>query len=269
MFTACLPNSFETLRICAVYTVLEATMRYGTVVGLLALMGALWAQTPKSVIGFETPQHGWLVLPGAGGKVELTENPNDVKSGKRALRYTYTAAAGKLNAIVYLEPELWAQGFRFWVKADRPALFALSLQEQGGERWVAPFWVSGNEWQRVTIALADFTLAEDTKPVNNKLDMDEVEGLGLIDVSALFATTPEAAILFGDQTGDAHAVAGRFRVPIGRARAPCCAQHARRLPARLPGVDGDCLHEPHARGGRYARGVRYAVPLHLRRVARA
>lgn len=176
-------------------------MRYWTVVGLLTLTGALWAQTPKSVIGFETPQHGWLVLPGAGGKVELTENPNDVKSGKRALRYTYTAAAGKLNAIIYLEPELWAQGFRFWVKADRPALFALSLQEQGGERWVAPFWVSGNEWQRVTIALADFTLAEDTKPVNNKLDMDEVEGLGLIDVSALFATTPEAAILFGDQTG--------------------------------------------------------------------
>jgi hypothetical protein len=180
---------------------LETTMRYWTVVGLLALTSALWAQTPKSVIGFETPQHGWLVLPGAGGKVELTENPNDVKSGKRALRYTYTAAAGKLNAIIYLEPELWAQGFRFWVKADRPALFALSLQEQGGERWVAPFWVSGNEWQRVTIALADFTLAEDTKPVNNKLDMDTVEGLGLIDVSALFATTPEAAILFGDQTG--------------------------------------------------------------------
>jgi hypothetical protein len=166
-------------------------MRYWTVVGLLALMGALWTQTPKSVIGFETPQHGWLVLPGAGGKVELTENPNDVKSGKRALRYTYTAAAGKLNAIIYLEPELWAQGFRFWIKADRPALFALSLQEQGGERWVAPFWVSGNEWQRVTIALADFTLAEDTKPVNNKLDMDTVEGLGLIDVSALFARRPK------------------------------------------------------------------------------
>jgi hypothetical protein len=176
-------------------------MRYWTVLGLWTLAGALWAQEPKSVIGFETPQHGWLVLPGAGGKLELTENPNDVKAGKRALRYTYTAAAGKLNAIIYLEPELWAQGFRFWIKADRPALFALSMQEQSGERWHAPFWVSGNEWQQVSIALADFTLAEDTKPVNNKIDMDEVEGLGLIDVSALFLATPEAAILFGDQTG--------------------------------------------------------------------
>lgn len=176
-------------------------MRIWTVVGLCALVGALGAQTPKSVIEFEDTRHGWLVLPGAGGTLDLTENPNDVKSGKRALRYTYTAAAGKLNAIIHLEPELWAQGFRFWIKADRPSMFALTLQEQSGERWQALFWVSGNAWQRVTIARADFMLAEDTKPVNNKLDMDTVEGLGLIDVSALFFATPEAAVLFGDQTG--------------------------------------------------------------------
>ncbi|GIV06274.1 MAG: hypothetical protein KatS3mg016_1849 [Fimbriimonadales bacterium] len=174
-------------------------MRYWTVVGLL--ISVLWAQEPHSRIDFENTHHGWFVLPGAGGKVELTENPNDVKSGKSALRYTYTAAAGKLNALIYLQPENWAQAFRFWIKADRPALFALSVQEESGERWHAPFWVSGNDWQQVTIALSDFMLAEDTKPVNNKLDMDDVQGIGLIDVSALFLATPDAAILFGDQSG--------------------------------------------------------------------
>lgn len=168
-------------------------------VGLLLSM--FGGQEPHSRLNFETAQHGWFVLPGAGGRVELTENPNDVKAGKRALRYTYTAAAGKLNAIVYLEPENWAQAFRFWIKADRPALFALSLQEASGRRWHAPFWISGNEWQQTTIALSDFLLADDTKPVNNKLDMDDVEGMGLINVSALFLATPEAAILFGDQSG--------------------------------------------------------------------
>ena len=56
-------------------------MRYWMVCGLL--MGALWAQEPKSRIDFESPQHGWFVLPGADGTVELTENPNDVKAGKR------------------------------------------------------------------------------------------------------------------------------------------------------------------------------------------
>ncbi len=165
------------------------------------VISAFVAQEPQSRIDFETNQHGWLVLPGADGKVELTENPNDVKAGKRALRYTYTAAAGKLNAIIYLEPENWARAFRFWIKADRPALFAFSVQEESGERWHAPFWVSGNTWQQVTIALSDFTLAEDTKPVNNKLDMDDAQGIGLVDVSAVFLTTPEAALLFGDQSG--------------------------------------------------------------------
>ncbi|MCS7301205.1 MAG: hypothetical protein NZ556_06595, partial [Fimbriimonadales bacterium] len=97
-------------------------MRVAALLGLTAIAGLLWAQEPKSRIEFETNQHGWLVLPGAGGKIELTENAHDVKSGKRALRYTYTAAAGKLNAIIYLQSEDWAQGFRFWIKADRPAL---------------------------------------------------------------------------------------------------------------------------------------------------
>lgn len=169
--------------------------------GLAVALIVVWAQGARSVIGFEDAQHGWFVLPGAGGTVELTENPNDVKVGKRALRYTYAVAKGKLNAIIYLQPETWAQGFRFWIKADRPALFALSVQEESGERWHAPFWVSGNQWQQVAIALSDFMLAEDTKPQNGKLDMDEAQGIGLIDVSALFLAGSEAAVLFGDQTG--------------------------------------------------------------------
>lgn len=174
-------------------------MRYWAILGLLTSI--LWVQEPHARIDFENAHHGWLVLPGTGGKVELTENPNDVKSGKHALRYTYTAAVGKLNALIHLQPEDWAQAFRFWVKADRPALFALSLQEESGERWYAPFWVSGNDWQQVTIALSDFMLAEDTKPVNNKLDMDDGQGIGLIDVSALLLAAPDAAMLFGDQSG--------------------------------------------------------------------
>ncbi|MDW8050948.1 MAG: carbohydrate binding domain-containing protein [Armatimonadota bacterium] len=168
---------------------------------LLGLSSILFAQEPQSRIDFETEQHGWLVLPGADGKVELTENPNDVKSGKRALRYTYTAAKGKLNAIIFLQPEPWAQAFRFWVKTDRPAMLALAIQEESGERWYAPFWVGGNAWQQVTIAYSDFTLAEDTKPQNNQLDMDDAQGIGLFDVSALFFASSEAAFLFGDQTG--------------------------------------------------------------------
>ncbi len=169
-------------------------MRYWTVVGLLTLAGVLWAQTPKSVIGFETPQHGWLVLPGTGGKLELTENPNDVKSGKRALRYTYTAAAGKLNAIIYLEPELWAQGFRFWIKADRPALFALSLQERDGERWSATFEAGGeSKPEPKRLLWNQFTITDDTKGKGDgKLDPAKIKMLSLADWGALTEGGPTA-----------------------------------------------------------------------------
>lgn len=159
------------------------------------------AQEPRSVIDFEGLGHGWFVFPGFDGKVELTQNERDVKSGKQALQYTYVSAQGKLNGIIRLEPEPWAQAFRFWVKTDRPALLAMLIQEEDGERWQAPFWVNGNTWQQVTLALPDFTLAEDVKPVNNKLEMDKAEGIGILDVSALLFTAPEVALLFGPQTG--------------------------------------------------------------------
>ena len=170
--------------------------------GLLGLVALnLAQQEPKSVIDFEREDHGWFVLPGADGKVERTSNERDVKSGKYALVYTYTVAQGKFNAIVRLEPESWAQGFRFWVKTDRPTMLVFIVSEEGGERWQVPFWCGHNEWQRVTLALSDFIPTDDSQPQNGKLDMDRAEGIGILDAGALFAATPEAAAFFGEMRG--------------------------------------------------------------------
>jgi len=179
-------------------------MRQGRIVGGL-LMGlavlAIAQQEPKSMIDFEREDHGWFVLPGADGKVERTTNERDVKGGKYALAYTYTVAQGKFNAIVRLEPESWAQGFRFWVKTDRPTMLVFIVSEEGGERWQVPFWCGHNEWQQVSLALSDFTPTDDSQPQNGKLDMERAEGIGLLDAGALFAAAPEAAAFFGDLRG--------------------------------------------------------------------
>ncbi len=159
------------------------------------------AQETRSVIDFEKPNHGWYVLPGADGKIELTTNPPDVKNGKQALQYTYTAGQGILNVLFRLEPETWAEGVRFWVKTSRPTIVAFAITEESEERWQVAFWSAGNEWQQVTLALSDFERAEDSPLQNGKLDMQDAVATGFVDVGALFFTTPEVAILFGEQKG--------------------------------------------------------------------
>lgn len=182
-------------------------MRLGSWFGLIALgcitqtMAVGNAQDPRSVIDFEKSHHGWYVLPGADGKVELTTNPLDVKSGKQALQYTYTAGSGIINVLFRLEPEPWAQGFRFWVKTSRPTVLAFAITEESAERWQVGFWVGGNQWQEVTLALSDFERAEDSPLQNGKLDMADAVAIGFVDVGAILFANPEAAILFGEQKG--------------------------------------------------------------------
>ena len=170
---------------------------------LLGLCALSVGQTERdSRIDFEQENHGWFVLPGADGKVERTTNPHDVKSGKYALVYTYTVAQGKFNAIVRLEPESWAQGFRFWIKTDHPTLLVFVVSEEGGERWQVPFWCGHNEWQQITLALSDFVPTDDSQHQNGKLDMERAEGIGFLDAGALLvAAAPETGLLFGDKRG--------------------------------------------------------------------
>lgn len=159
-------------------------------------------ESKPSKMDFETDVHGWLVMPGADGKVDRITNATDVKNGKGALRYTYVAAPNKLNVIVHLEPEYYSQGFRFWIKTDRPTAMLFSVsEEEGGERWETVFWTKHNEWQQVTIALSDMTLAEDSPVKNNKIEMDKSSGMGFLDALAILGATDEATVLFGYQQG--------------------------------------------------------------------
>jgi hypothetical protein len=155
-----------------------------------------------SKMDFETDVQGWLVLPGADGKVERITNAADVKNGKGALRYTYVAAPNKINVIAHPEPEYFSQGFRFWIKTDRPTAMLFSVaEEEGGERWETVFWTKHNEWQQVTIALSDLTLSDDSPVKNNKIEMDKSSGVGFLDALAVLGASDEAVPLFGYQQG--------------------------------------------------------------------
>ncbi|NUL81956.1 MAG: hypothetical protein HUU60_04420 [Armatimonadetes bacterium] len=170
----------------------------------IAIAFATVGQEPaqkKGVQGFENSDEGWIILPGADGKAERTSNPNDVKSGERALVYTYVTGSGKLHAIVNPTVEYYAQGFRFWYKTDRPTILAFMLSEQGDERWVVSLWSSGNQWQQATLALSDFELAEDATIVNSKIDMEKMEGMGFVDLYSILAGNSDLGMLLGTMPG--------------------------------------------------------------------
>lgn len=163
--------------------------------------------TPSSVPlvqhTFEQGKEGWVVF-GASAKVSVTSDENRAKQGKSALRFDYKVAKGDFNALILpiTDDSLGkAQSFRFWVQTDRATPLAMMLQERGGGRFYAVFSVPQDTWQQVILTPSDFGLADgpgDPKDPNNKLDLDQIEGVGLTDLGQLFiqAGEAEAANLF-------------------------------------------------------------------------
>lgn len=154
---------------------------------------------------FETEAGGWVAF-GGTGKVEITRNKNDVHAGKGALAYSYVASKDRILATILPVTEFGkATGIQFWVKTDVPTAVLLNLNEKTDEQdipYQAVFTTKNNEWQRVTIPIEDFILDENKTDPNGKLDLDKVNGIGFLDVLALFgANDPGVAMLLGDHSG--------------------------------------------------------------------
>ena len=122
------------------------------------------------------------------GKVSVTGVAANVKDGKAALRYDYPIAKGKLSFLAHSVPDgglVGAKSIRFWVKSDYTTPIIVSLQEKEGGRWNAGFTAPQNAWQRVELIPSDFDPSDgqdDPKDPNGKLDLEKVEGVGLVDV---------------------------------------------------------------------------------------
>ena len=76
---------------------------------------------------------------------------------------------------------------RFWAKSDHDTSIAVLLAEtKPGSDYTAWFWAPVGQWQLIEFTPADFAVGDGPKdPVDpdGKLDLDQVEGVGLIDLS--------------------------------------------------------------------------------------
>jgi hypothetical protein len=181
-------------------------------VSALAWTGCLsvaYAQQTSPLLhhAFEESEQGWTAL-GQNAKVSLTTEAASVKEGKSALRFDYAVTKGEFNLMLTQVPIgslEKAKSFSFWVKSDYAAPLVLMVQEKEGGRYLALFTAPANRWQPVELSVSDFSLtegADDPKDPNNRLDMDQVEGIALADLSQFFAQADAALVeAFGLKSG--------------------------------------------------------------------
>jgi hypothetical protein len=160
---------------------------------VLATALAVTAQQNADVIlrqTFDSDTGGWTVM-GQGGSVHAAGG---------ALAFSYDIKPQQLVAAVLPAQAAFARmrRMRFRVKSDHDSPLAILLAERqpGGGNYTAWFWAAANVWQQVELTPADFCLTDgprDPADADNKLDLDQLQGVGLVDLGALFAALPQNA----------------------------------------------------------------------------
>ena len=187
-------------------------------VSLALLAAAAHGQTPEGTTPpptglpirqtFLTSADGWVTM-GNGAKVGVVPDPIKINSAGGALRLDYTVAPGQMGvfALPLGDGALTrAKAFRFEVRADAGTNLVFGMQEQDGGRYMATFYVPKGKWQQVELTPADFLLsdgANDPKDPDGKLDLDQVQGIGLTDAAQLWSQANNPAIneIFGVKPG--------------------------------------------------------------------
>lgn len=170
--------------------------------GVSALCSSALAEPPVLKDEFEEKSDGWMVM-GPHAKMSVATDAGKAKSGKGALKFTYTIPGKPLEAPkdgglpmdVLLRATSGGElakmkSLRFWAKGETATPLVVSLTEKDGGRYIAPVWVGKDGWQEIVLAPEDFFLTDDVndpKDPNNKLDVDKVENVGFVDILSIFA----------------------------------------------------------------------------------
>jgi hypothetical protein len=180
----------RTLSLWAIPTVLTA-LSVAVAIGC----GSSKSAAPKNVHQtFEDSDEGWIPF-GQDAQVELTHERAQIKDGNSALALHYIFHPGQYgSAVLPVEQGQLSRlsSIQFWIKTDHatPIIVILSEKQPGGyySTW---FWCPRDQWQHVELQPADFALDEgpaDPKDPDGRLDLDQVQGIGISDMGQAFQT---------------------------------------------------------------------------------
>jgi hypothetical protein len=134
---------------------------------------------------FASGTSGWMAM-GEGGGLRAAEG---------ALEFSYEVKPKQFAIAVLPAPEQIARvkRLRFRVKPDHDTAVAVLLSEKkpGGGNYIATFSCAAGAWQAVELTPADFSVSDgpnDPVDGDGKLDLDQVEGIGIVDLAEFFAS---------------------------------------------------------------------------------
>jgi hypothetical protein len=160
----------------------------------LSMMTA-FAATPILRSTFDDGLGAWVRM-GENGTLRVARESRETRATEPSLAFDYEIGEKKFGAaILPVEPAALAamHQIHFWIKTDYPTSVAVILSEKGGGNYTALAWSPGGLWQEVKIELREFTLGEkptDPPDPDGKLDVDQVQGIGLADLGQLFGGAP-------------------------------------------------------------------------------
>jgi hypothetical protein len=140
----------------------------------------------------------WVAF-GGDAQVRFTPDAAHVKTGRSALALDYKVEPRQFAAAVLPVGEGSLAGMksmRFRLKTDSatPVAVLLSEKKPGGGNYVSILWSPRDTWQKIELTPDDFALSDgpnDPKDPDGKLDLDQVEGVGIADLAPLFSAMPE------------------------------------------------------------------------------
>jgi hypothetical protein len=137
---------------------------------------------------FSRPQVGWFAI----GDVKVSQLSGAPLTG-RGIQLDYRQVQGKPVAVIRRIPRGTLTGkstFSVDVASARPAKLLLQVEEKGGGKYNVLVDVpGGKQLKALSFPFTEFKAGDDSHDTNDKLDLDQVNQIVIVDVDALLGMT--------------------------------------------------------------------------------
>jgi len=175
-------------------------LRYRPLVGCCLAAGLLLRPAPfalsqvavaeaerVSLFDFESDAllPAWVAADGSATLL-ITRDPANVAAGGGALEFAYNARPGVFQQLSTASlGAASANALSLRLKASSPTSISLGVAEKGGAQYQGLLWINADQWVDVRTPLADLLPAQNSFDDNGRLDVDQIAGFFLADLSNL------------------------------------------------------------------------------------